>query len=159
MGNVFAVSFNGTAGSISTGSNLIQAAVPKLIKTTIHVDFDFGMYAGTGNLRSDQNINIAMNYASTYQIVATGDGVANAFTITNGSDSVGYSVFFNDETGMAGQIQLVSGSALTGQTGGVTPLSNTVPNANISVLILESDLKSAEAGVFEGHVVFTLTPE
>ena len=95
MGSVaLAVSSDGASGSESTGQNLIEAIVPKLIKTAIFVDFNFGAYSGSGSIEQDQNINISMNYVGTYSVVATGDGVSGAFTITDGSQVIPYSVFF-----------------------------------------------------------------
>ena len=160
LGSVaFSVSNDGDTGSESTGQNFIQALVPKLIITGIHVDFDFGTYPGTGSIEQDRDINIAMNYVGTYSVIATGDGIGGAFTITDGTQVIPYSVFFNDQTGTSGRFELLSGVPVTALTGGVTPLSNSTPNANTSVLVGEADIQSADAGVYEGHVIITVSPE
>ncbi len=156
---LLAVSFDGDSGTASTGSNLIQAKIPKLIKTSVHVAFDFASYLGVGSLEDNKDINISMNYPTSYRVVATGDGAGGAFIIGSSSSAISYSVFFNDKTGEVGKVAMSPGVALSGQTGGVMPISNTTKNANISVLIPEIDMLGADAGVYEEHVIFTVTPE
>lgn len=150
---------DGNPGTTSTGTSVISVTLPQLIRIRQVSDHAFGSYAGTGDLNSNDTLNISMNYASGgYSVTGTGSGAASAFTITNGSQTIAYNVYFNDVTGNTGEAPLVSGTPLGSQTGGAVTLGATTLNANVHVEILEANLQNVNAGSYSGTLTLVVAP-
>lgn len=150
---------DGTVGATSTGSAVISVTIPKLIRARSFADYSFGSYAGTGDLNGNDDLNISSNYTGTYQVTATGSGAASAFTITDGTATIAYNVYFNDATGTGGRVAASTGVAITAQSGVVKPLSTATLNANLSIEILEANLQAVDAGTYSGTVTLVFQPE
>lgn len=159
--SVFAAS-DGAIGTTSTGTSVITVTIPKLIRARSFADFAFGSYAGTGDLNSNDDLNISTNYgtaARTYRLTATGSGVASAFTITDGVSVLPYNAYYNDATGVVGRVALATTVALTTQANAAKPLSTATTNANLSIEILATNLQTVDAGAFTGTLTVVFTPE
>ncbi len=112
---------------------------------------------------SNQNICIYSNTASGgYEIKATGDGAANAFTLANGAlTPVAYTVAFDDSPGQSTGSPLTTNVALTGQnstasnqncTGGET--------ASLIIGVASSELQKMQAGLaYSGTLTLVVAPE
>ena len=154
---------DGVASTNATGSANIDLSVPKLIKAIGFVDFTPSTYSGTGTRSASGNINVSTNYgtaARTYRVTATGSGIAGAFTTDDGSgNTLAYSAFYNQVTGIAGRITLTPGLAITGLTGATKPLSNNTLNANVSISFSQANMQAAEAGTYTGTLSLVFTPE
>lgn len=155
---VFAAT-DGTVGATSTGTATISVTLPKLVRIRGMRDFAFGTYTGTGALTDNENINVSSNYTGTYSVTGRGSGAAFAFTLTDGSNLIPYSVAYNDATGTSGQAALTTNVALTGQTGIVKPLGTATDNANYQVDITEANLQAVDAGAYSGVLSLIITPE
>jgi hypothetical protein len=133
--------------------------------------FNFGLWSGTGDLSQNDDICIGVNNGGLYQILATGDGDTidpNAFALANGAHRINYNVYFNDNTGTAGQQQLTAGTLLTGlfasspnATRNLTGNGCGPPrrNANFMVEIPESELQQGQAGNYFGILTLVLIPQ
>ncbi|MBL7661362.1 hypothetical protein JNK13_01290 [bacterium] len=153
---------DGTVGATSTGTANITLTIPKLIKLVGLADFAFGTYTGTGDFNGNENVVVSTNYgtaARTYRIRATGSGASSAFTLTDGSQTIPYAVYWNDATGTSGRVALTTNINLTAQGGASKPLSSSSDNANYSVEILEANMQSVDAGAFSGTLTLVVTPE
>jgi hypothetical protein len=148
--------------------------------------FSFGAWTvSDGNLADNENVCIGKtNQGSPYSIQATGDGGTldpSAFTISNGVDQIYYDVYWNDEVGTAGQVQLSSGSTLynqddapnstyirnrvayavgntncdPGNTGPRTPREN----ANLQIRISSTQLSNATSGSYAGVLTLLVIPD
>lgn len=159
--------FAADQGQLGTNSNAsvdITLTLGLLTRVTGLNDFAFGSWSG-GDLSANDNLCIGVYGTTQYRVSATGDGDGsdiNAFALTNGADFLPYRVFFNDQTGTAGQIELSSTSALLGQsaTGSFFNLFGCFnENANIDLLIENNSLAAAGGGAYSGTLTLTMIPE
>lgn len=153
---------DGSVGATSTGTSTLTVIIPKLIRIRNVADLNFGTYTGTGDLNQNDDVNISTNYgtaARTYRVTATGSGAASAFTVTDGTSTIAYNVYWNDATGTSGEVALTSGTPLTAQTGAVKPLSTATNNANFHGEFLEANLQAVDAATYTGTLTMVVTPE
>ncbi len=154
----------GQLGSNSSASLDITLTLGLLTRVTGLSDFSFGSWSG-GDLSANDNLCIGVYGTSQYRVSATGDGDGidiNAFALTNGTEFLPYRVFFNDQTGTAGQLELSSSTALLGQNapGSFFNLFGCfIENANIDLLIENNALAAAGGGSYSGTLTLTMIPE
>ncbi len=128
-------------------------------------DFDFGKWVlGAGPLRANANLCIRVRPpgAPLYQITAFGQGSTNSFVLTNARNDLPYRLFFNDRPRPDGATELVPGQAirsLSARRRGRNQVQCNRPNANMSILISDSDLAQVPAGRYSGTIVFIAGPE
>ncbi len=150
---------DGSVGATSTGTSTISLTIPKLIRARSFSDFSLGTYSGTGDLNANDDLNISTNYTGTYRVTATGSGAASAFTITNGTQTIAYNVFYNDATGITGRVAATTGTPITAQSGALKPLSTATLNANLSIQLLETNIQAVDNGAYTGVVTLVFQPE
>lgn len=157
----------GQLGGSSNANLNITLTLGLFSRITGLSDFSFGNWVG-GDLSANDNLCIGLWGTGTrqYRIRATGDGNGsdiNAFALSNGTDFLPYRVFFNDQTGTVGQVELSSSSALLGQTAATGSFANLfgcfIENANIALLIENSSLSAVNSGSYFGLLTLTLIPE
>lgn len=126
-------------------------------------DFNLGRWMlGSGPLRSNLNICISVRPPAPYQVTAFGSGSTNAFTLTNGRDTLSYRVFFNDRPRPNGATELQAGQALGGLRGrrrGIRQRVCNRPTANISIFVSNTNLERSSAGRYSGTVIIVVGPE
>lgn len=136
-------------------------------------DIVLGSWPGAGDLAGDDDLCIGRNgvgfFANgLYRIRASGDGDAadvSAFTLSNGTDTLYYNVFFNDVVGLGGRQPLTAGVTLTTQSSlGLFQWLNllfgcAVPNANVSVIVPDTQLRGATSGTYAGTLTLVLIPD
>lgn len=148
----------------SSGEIEISLTLGLLARLSGLTDIVFGAW-NNGDLTAEQNICVGLYGTNQFRFRASGSGdnsSANAFALTNGSTYLSYRVFFNDQTGTSGRNELSAGTALNGQTAGFAfwnIFGCLVNNANVSILIEESALNSAQAGSYTGTLTLTVVPE
>lgn len=119
----------GTLGATSTGSASIS--VTKAVQAQISDISDMtwpNWNVGDAAIQMTSNVCV---YSSTggYKVTATGSGVANAFTISSGGNSIIYSVVWN--SGGAGSLGNTGTALLTGiQSTGFSNASTTSATCN-----------------------------
>lgn len=150
---------DGTEGATSTGSSVISVTIPKLIVASSFADFAFGSYGGVGDLNSNDDLVVSGNYLGTYQVTASGSGVASAFTITDGLQTIAYNVNYNDASGIVGAAAMTSGTALTAQSGLNASLGSAVSSGNLNIVIPEANLQAVSSGSYTGTVTLVFQPE
>ena len=177
--NTFAATTQGAPGPLSsTGTVDINVTSGDDIIIYGLQTVSFGAWTtGDGDQASNQDVCIGKSgFFEPYAIQATGDGNTidpSAFTLTNGVDQINYEVYWNDATGLGGQIQLLPGSVQYGQTGipadffwnrllgffgfpcGAGP---STPNANLEVRISSTELSAAPAGIYTGVLTLLVIP-
>ena len=152
---------DGTLGATSTGTADISVTIPPLIQISNMADIAFGSYSGTGDLNGNQDVCIYTNLAAgTYVVTATGSGAANAFTVTDGSNTIAYNVYFNDTTGTTGEVQLSTGSQSAQQSGANTSSATCGGGdaANYHIEMLETNLQTAPAASYTGTLTLVVEP-
>ncbi len=119
---------------------------------------------GAGPLRADTNICVTVRPPGSplYQVTAYGQGSGNAFVLSSAGYNLPFRMFFNDRPRPNGATELVPGQALVGlraRRRGTNRIQCNRPNANISILVSDSDLAEMPAGRYSGTIVFVVGPE
>lgn len=155
-GSAFAAS-QGSIGATSTGSIDINAVIPGLIQISNLDDIDLGTWSGSGDMTGNDN-NCVWSTTRGYNLTATGSGASDAFTITDGSNTIAYAVAWDDvdTTDQA----VTTGSALSGQaTDALTTNCAGGDTANVTVTVAEADAAAAPAGTYSGTLTLVVAPE
>ena len=154
----------GTLGPTSSGSVSISASVPNRARISGLSDVTFLNQDPAIAASGAQNVCVWSNTATkAYTITASGNGTANAFTLTNGSSTVPYSVSW------ASSINQTSGTALTSGTASASLISTATnqtcaagPAASASLIvgISSTDLGTMSAGSnYLGTLTLLITPQ
>lgn len=148
---------DGVAGFTSTGTLDISIQVDDEVRISNLGDILLGTFAGVDAVGSSAAC-IYRNSATTYQITGSGNGAANAFTLTDGTNTVDYSVTFADA--LTAPASLASGVALTGQDGADNDAAcaNTGNNATIEVTVAAADAAALPAGAYAGTLTLVVAP-
>ncbi len=147
---------DGTAGFTSTGTVDINLQVNDEVRISNMIDIPLGIFAGA-DATGSTGACIYRNSAATYQITATGDGVANAFTLADGPNSVPYSVSYTDNTATS---SVTSGVALTARDGADNDVNclNTGDNATVAVTVTAANAATLPAGTYAGTLTLVVAP-
>jgi len=154
----------GTLGATSTGVITITASVPNRARITGLTDVGFLNQDPNSAASSAQDVCVWSNTATKgYTITASGNGGGSAFTLSNGTTTVPYSVEWAATSGQT------SGSTLTAGTASGSLVSTAVnqtcssaPAASATLLVKMSttDLGTMTAGSnYAGTLTLVVTPQ
>lgn len=154
----------GTQGATSTGTVAISASVPSRVRITGLADVAFTNQDPSTSASNAQNVCVWSNTATKgYSITATGSGTAGAFTLTNGSTAVPYTIQWNESSGQTSGSALTSGTAETGLNSTATHhqcSSGPAASASLIVGIASVDLSAMEAASnYTGTLTLVVAPE
>lgn len=159
---VFAAT-DGSAGATSTGTSDISVTTVENIKITDVADMTTvnPYVAGTG-YDSDDDVCIWTNDPDgQYVVQADGDGAGSAFTITDGTDTIAYTVKWSDTTTTGGnQLALtatVENATVQNNASGTYPCP--ANNANFRVEMTDANILSAQAGTYTGTLTLIVSPD
>lgn len=127
-------------------------------------DVSFGLISDfTTDAVSAQNVCVFSSTAQKgYNIAAQGSGVANAFTLANGSTNLAYEVQWNGNSGRTTGTSLTPNVALTGQRSNANNagcVSGPVTTASLIIIIRAAALGAAPGGNFAGTLTLVIAPE
>lgn len=153
---------DGSLGATSTGSSTISVTTTEMAQITNIANITVNPYGGSGGIAQDDDVCIYSNDAGNtpprYKVTASGSGAASAFTITNGAQTIAYTVEWNNATG-EGNNNLVT----TVQSAAFSPATNTYPcaanNANFQVLATHNNVMSVPAGTYTGTLTLVIAPD
>ncbi len=147
---------DGVPGFTSTGTLDINLQVNDEVRISNLQDILLGTFAGV-DVSGSSGACIYRNSATTYQITGTGDGAANAFTLTDGTSTVPYSVSYTDS---AATSSMTSGVALTARDGADNDVDclNTGDNATVDVTVTAADASTLPAGTYAGTLTLVVAP-
>lgn len=154
---------DGALGATSTGSVDITASVPNRARISNLADIDFSNQDPASAASDAQNICVWSNTATkAYTITATGDGASSAFTLTDGTATVPYSVEWNDASGATTGTPLAAGTASASFTSTASKhscASGPAATASLVVGMSSEDLSTMSAGVdYTGTLTLLVTP-
>ena len=154
----------GTLGATSTGSVSITASVPNRARISGLSDVAFTNQDPAIAASNAQNVCVWSNTATkAYTVTATGSGSANAFTLSNGSTTVPYSVAWSSSINQTSGTVLVSGTAsasLVSTATNQTCASGPTSSASLIVGISSADLSTMSAGSnYLGTLTLLITPQ
>jgi len=157
-GSAFAAT-DGTVGSTSTGDLDINLVIPNLIQVSSMSDIDLGSWNGSGAKTGSDTICVYDNSGGNYNATFTGNGSGSAFTLSDGSHTIAYTVTYSDG-GIASAV--TSGTALTGQTGADQSSFTCATgglNGTITVEVPQANMEAAAANTYSGTLTMVVAPE
>jgi len=154
----------GSLGATSSGSITITASVPNRARITGLSDVSFLNQDPATPASSAEDVCVWSNTATKgYTITATGSGAANAFTLSNGSGIVPYSVEWAGTSGQTSGSALTAGTASSSLTStAVNPTCSSAPAASASLIVkmATADLGTMNAGSsYTGTLTLLVTPQ
>ena len=153
----------GTIGATSTGTVGISATVPGRAQISGLTDIAFGTADPSTAASKSENVCVWSNTSGKgYQITATGSGAANAFTLTDGTNLLAYSVAWAATSGQTSGTALATGTALTGQTttaSNPTCASGPTSTASLIVSMSAANLQAAVASTYNGTLTLVVAPQ
>jgi hypothetical protein len=155
---------DGSLGATSTGTVAISASVPTRARISGLSDVAFTNQDPSTAAASAQDVCVWSNTTTkAYTITATGSGTASAFTLTNGSGTVPYSVEWAGTSGATSGTALVAGTASGSQTSAATNqicASGPVASASLVVKMATADLGTMTGGSsYTGALTLLITPQ
>jgi hypothetical protein len=154
----------GTLGATSTGVITITASVPNRARITGLTDVSFLNQDPGSAASSAQDVCVWSNTATkAYTLTATGNGASSAFTLSNGTTTVPYSVEWAATSGQSSGTALTAGTATAPPTSGaVNQTCSSAPAASATLLVKISttDLGTMTAGSnYAGTLTLVVTPQ
>lgn len=153
----------GTVGSTSTGSVSISAVVPGRVQISGLTDIDFGTVDPTTAASSNEDVCVWSNTSGRgYTVTATGSGASNEFSLSDGTNTLPYSVEWADTSGQTTGTALTSGTALGSLTStAVNPTCSSGPSATASLIVgmTAADLQAAVASSYTGTLTLVVAPQ
>ena len=157
-------STQGTLGATSTGTVAITASVPNRARITGLSDVAFTNQDPNTAASNAQNVCVWSNTATkAYTITASGSGTASAFTLSNGTTTVPYSVEWASSSGQTSGTALTAGAASASLTSAATSQTcSTAPTTSASLVvgISTANLGTMSAGSsYTGTLTLLVTPQ
>lgn len=154
----------GSLGATSTGSVDISASVANRARITGLTDVAFTNQDPATPASSAQDVCVWSNTTTgAYTITATGSGAASAFTLSNGTTTVPYSVQWASSSGQTSGTALTTGTASASLTSAATNqncASGPAASASLVVGISTTDLGTMSAGSsYTGTLTLLVTPQ
>jgi hypothetical protein len=154
----------GTLGVASSGSARISATLNPVARVSNLNDLTLPAWNGSGDVAAYDDVCVYTNTAGgKYNVTVTGDGSGNAFTLTDGRNTMAYQVTWNTAASATGAKSLSSGRAERSLTGASTASTDCGAgaslNARLAVKVPEATLLATPAGTYTGAVTVTIAPE
>jgi len=154
----------GSLGATSTGVINISASVPNRARISGLSDVSFANQDPATAAANAQNVCVWSNTATKgYTITATGSGASSAFTLTNGSSTVPYSVEWAATSGQnsgSGLTAATASGALTSAAVNQNCSSAPLASASLVVKMATADLGTMNAGAsYTGTLTLLVTPQ
>jgi len=164
VSSMAAAASQGTLGATSTGSIAISASVPNRARITGLSDVSFTNQDPSTPASSAQDVCVWSNTATkAYTITATGSGTGSAFTLSDGSGTVPYSVEWASTSGQTSGTALTEGTASASLTSGANNQTCSIApaaSASLVVKIGTTDLGTMSAGSsYTGTLTLLVTPQ
>jgi hypothetical protein len=153
----------GALGATSTGNITISASVPTRARISGLTDVAFTNQDPSSAASNAQDVCVWSNTATkAYTITASGNGPGSAFTLSNGSSTVPYSVQWAASSGQTLGSGLSAGAASASLTSTATNqscASGPTASASLVVGIATADLGTMAAGSnYTGTLTLLITP-
>ncbi|MEO1576247.1 MAG: hypothetical protein AAFU65_14975 [Pseudomonadota bacterium] len=158
LGSTALAATDGAVGFNSTGTVDITLQVNDEVRISNLTDINLGVFAGADAIGSTDAC-VYRNGTGFYRITASGSGAGGAFSLTDGTNSVGYSVEFDDGTGA---VAMAASTPMVGRTG-ADPASATCAttgnNATVTTTVTAADGAALPAGTYTGTLTLLVAPE
>jgi len=153
----------GSLGTTSTGTVGISATVPGRVEISGLSDIAFGTVDPAAAAASAENVCVWSNTSGKgYTVTATGSGASNAFSLSDGTNSLAYAVEWAGTAGQSTGTALVSGTALGGLSSTATNpgcSSGPASTASLIVKMTAANLQAAVASSYTGTLTLVVAPQ
>jgi spore coat protein U-like protein len=153
----------GSLGTTSTGTVGISATVPGRVEISGLSDIAFGTVDPAAAAASAENVCVWSNTSGkAYTVTATGSGASNAFSLSDGTNSLVYAVEWAGTAGQSTGTALVSGTALGGLSSTATNpgcSSGPASTASLIVKMTAANLQAAVASSYTGTLTLVVAPQ
>jgi spore coat protein U-like protein len=153
----------GSLGATSTGTVEVSATVPGRVQISGLSDIAFGTVDPAVAAASAEDVCVWSNTSGKgYTVTATGSGASNAFSLSDGTNSLNYAVEWAGSAGQSTGTALVSGTALGGLSSTATnPTCSSGPAASASLIVkmAAADLQAAAASSYTGTLTLVVAPQ
>ena len=149
---------DGLVGFNSTGTLDINLDVNDEVRISNLTDINLGVFAGVDAVGSSAAC-VYRNGTGNYQLTASGDGAAGAFTLTDGVSTVPYSVTYDDGGGALGASTGIALTGLTGGDPGSATCAGTGNNGTVTVTVTAADASGLPAATYAGTLTLLVAPE
>jgi hypothetical protein len=161
-GTAFAAT-QGTIGATSQGSVSISATIPARAQISGLTDVAFGTVDPSAAASQSENVCVWSNTSGKgYQVTATGSGAGNAFTLTDGTTTLPYSVEWAGSSGQSSGTALATGTALAGLSStAANPTCSSGPASTASLIVkmTAASLQAAVASSYNGTLTLVVAPQ
>lgn len=152
----------GTLNPTSSGSFQVSLTIPDRVQVSGLQDINFGTFV-SGDFDTNYPLCVYSNTPTArYGITITGDGAGGAYTLTNGTDTIPYQVFWNETAGTTvGELVLTAGTKL-GNRSNANQVSYTCAtggdSANLRVWIQDANMRGITNGTYTGTMTIFVDP-
>ena len=149
------------AQSYSTDSSVtLTIPTQQRITNVDDLSFNFSSYSGTGAFSTDDLVCIYNNTANGhYDIMVKGNGAGDAFTVTDGTHTMPYTVYWQDNLAAPSSSTAFTGPSvlLSGRSGASsTQNCGSSTNAAFKVEFAHNDMMKVPAGHYTGKLYIML---
>lgn len=153
----------GNIGTTSTGSVSISATVPGRVQISGLSDLAFGTVDPTTAAASAEDVCVWSNTSGRgYTVTANGSGTANAFTLSDGTNTLAYDVEWAGSAGQSAGTALAVGTPLGGLvSSAVNPTCSSGPSASATLIVRLSaaNMQAAVANSYTGTLTLIVAPQ
>ncbi len=149
---------DGAVGFNSTGTVDISLDVNDEVRISGLTDINLGTFAGVDAVGTSAAC-VYRNGTGNYNLTASGDGAAGAFTLTDGTNTVAYSVTYDDGTGATTATTGAVLSGLTGADAASDTCAVTGNNGTIEVTVAAAAAAGLPAATYAGTLTLLVAPE
>lgn len=151
----------GSGRTRRSASVTMSVVIPATIRISDIADLQLGTFNGVNDLVLGDSVCIYKNSGALYSITAAGNGAGGAFTLTDGTRTVPYSVTWQDNVGTVTLVSGVPANARGNAFTANTTCNNTGSNnATFTVRVLKADLLNAlQAGTYSGVLTLMVAPQ
>ena len=155
----------GSLGATSQGVVGISATIPQRVEISGLTDFTFGTLDPATATSTAENVCVWSNTATKgYSITATGSGASSAFTLSNGTTTLGYGVQWNGLSGQSTGTALATNTVATGFVSTATSptcATGAATTASLVVGFTTAQLQAAvgSATAYTGTLTLLVAPQ
>ena len=154
-------------GAFATFAAMLAPTSPAIAANTVQItkltDVNFGTISTAADSVNGQSVCISSQTPTRgYNVRASGSGASSAFTLANGTRTLGYEVQWNSTSGQTTGTGLSPNVALTGLISTATKptcASGPATTASLIIVIRSAAASTATAGSYSGTLTLVFAPE
>ena len=161
---IAATPVQGALGTTSQGQIGISATIPASVQISKLSDMAFGTLDPSTATQLTENPCVWSNTTTKgYTITANGSGTANAYTLSNGTTTVGYGVQWSGTSGVSSGTVLAAGTASPFVSTATSPVCASGPATSASLIVTFSTAQMQAAvgssTAYNGTLTLIVAPQ